>query len=148
VPVPFSAVLIANRGEIAIRIANACADLGVRSVGVFAEDDQHSLHTRQVDEAVALPGRGVPAYLDGAQLIAVAREQGCEAIHPGYGFLAENAEFAEQCEAAGLTLIGPGAETLRVSEGQVSHFPLRQVYRFICGKWQTWPSGYDFCRGT
>lgn len=113
-PVPFSAILIANRGEIAIRIANACADLGIRSVGVFAEDDQACLHTRLVDEAVALPGRGVPAYLDGAQLIAVAREQGCEAIHPGYGFLAENAEFAEQCEAAGLTLIGPGAETLRL----------------------------------
>lgn len=112
--VPFSAILIANRGEIAIRIANACADLGIRSVGVFAEDDQHSLHTRQVDAAVALPGRGVPAYLDGAQLIAVAREQGCEAIHPGYGFLAENAEFAEQCQMAGLTLIGPGAETLRL----------------------------------
>ena len=113
-PVPFSAILIANRGEIAIRIANACADLGIRSVGVFAEDDQASLHVRQVDEAVALPGRGVPAYLDGAQLIAVAREQGCEAIHPGYGFLAENAEFAEQCATAGLTLIGPGAETLRL----------------------------------
>ena len=112
--VPFSAILIANRGEIAIRIANACADLGIRSVGVFAEDDQASLHVRQVDEAVALPGRGVPAYLDGAQLIAVAREQGCEAIHPGYGFLAENAEFAEQCATAGLTLIGPGAETLRL----------------------------------
>jgi len=114
VSVPFSAILIANRGEIAIRIANACADLGIRSVGVFAEDDQHSLHTRQVDEAVALPGRGVPAYLDGTQLIAIAREQGCEAIHPGYGFLAENAEFAEQCAEAGLTLIGPGAETLRL----------------------------------
>ena len=112
--VPFSAILIANRGEIAIRIANACADLGIRSVGVFAEDDQASLHTRLVDEAVALPGRGVPAYLDGAQLIAVAREQGCEAIHPGYGFLAENAEFAEQCAEAGLTLIGPGAQTLRL----------------------------------
>ena len=113
-PVPFAAILIANRGEIAIRIANACADLGIRSVGVFAEDDQASLHTRLVDEAVALPGRGVPAYLDGAQLIAIAREQGCEAIHPGYGFLAENAEFAEQCVRAGLTLIGPGAETLRL----------------------------------
>ena len=113
-PVPFSAILIANRGEIAIRIANACADLGIRSVGVFAEDDQASLHVRQVDEAVALPGRGVPAYLDGAQLIAVAREQGCEAIHPGYGFLAENADFAEQCAEAGLTLIGPGAQTLRL----------------------------------
>ncbi len=113
-PVPFSAVLIANRGEIAIRIANACADLGIRSVGVYAQDDQASLHTRQVDEAVALAGRGVPAYLDGAQLITIANAQGCEAIHPGYGFLAENAEFADQCAEAGITLIGPGAETLRL----------------------------------
>lgn len=113
-PVPFSAVLIANRGEIAIRIANACADLGIRSVGVYAQDDQASLHTRQVDEAVALAGRGVPAYLDGAQLIAIARAQGCEAIHPGYGFLSENADFADRCAEAGITLIGPGADTLRL----------------------------------
>ena len=113
-PAPFAAILIANRGEIAIRIANACADLGIRSLGVFAEDDQASLHVRQVDEAVALPGRGVPAYLNGAQLIAIAREHGCEAIHPGYGFLAENVAFAEACAEAGLTLIGPGADTLRL----------------------------------
>ena len=114
VSVSFTAILIANRGEIAIRIASACADLGVRSVGVYAQDDAASLHARQADEAVALPGRGVPAYLDGVQLIAIAREQGCEAIHPGYGFLAENADFAEQCAEAGITLIGPGAETLRL----------------------------------
>lgn len=114
VSIPFTAILIANRGEIAIRIANACADLGIRSVGVFAEDDQASLHTRRVDQAVALPGRGVLAYLDGGELIAIAKAQGCEAIHPGYGFLAEKAGFAEACVAAGLTLIGPGADTLRL----------------------------------
>ena len=86
-PAPFAAILIANRGEIAIRIANACADLGIRSLGVFAEDDQASLHVRQVDEAVALPGRGVPAYLNGAQLIAVAVNMAVRRFIPVTGFL-------------------------------------------------------------
>ncbi|WJN60205.1 carboxyl transferase domain-containing protein [Pseudomonas sp. SO81] len=111
---PFSSLLIANRGEIAIRIAQACADLNIRSVAVFAEDDGASLHTRKADLAVALQGRGVPAYLDMEQLIAIAREQGCAAIHPGYGFLAENAEFARRCQAAGLTFIGPAPEVLKL----------------------------------
>ena len=94
---PFTSLLIANRGEIAIRIAQACADLGIRSVAVYAEDDGACLHTRKADLAVPLAGRGVPAYLDMQQLIAIARAQGCAAIHPGYGFLAENAEFARLC---------------------------------------------------
>jgi len=111
---PFPALLIANRGEIAIRIAQACADLGIRSVAVYAEDDSACLHTRKADQAVALAGRGPAAYLDMDQLIAIAREQGCTAIHPGYGFLAENAEFARRCQAAGLTFVGPTPETLQL----------------------------------
>ncbi|QTN47158.1 carbamoyl-phosphate synthase large subunit [Ectopseudomonas mendocina] len=111
---PFPALLIANRGEIAIRIAQACADLGIRSVAVYAEDDSACLHTRKADLAVALVGRGVAAYLDMDQLIGIAREQGCTAIHPGYGFLAENAEFARRCQEAGLTFIGPTPETLQL----------------------------------
>jgi acetyl/propionyl-CoA carboxylase alpha subunit len=111
---PFPALLIANRGEIAIRIAQACADLGIRSVAVFAEDDNACLHTRKADLAVALAGRGVAAYLDMDQLITIAREQGCTAIHPGYGFLAENAEFARRCQEAGLTFVGPTPETLQL----------------------------------
>nr|WP_218573209.1 carboxyl transferase domain-containing protein [Pseudomonas sp. L-22-4S-12] len=106
--------MIANRGEIAIRIARACADLQIRSVALFAEDDGASLHTRKADLAVPLRGRGVPAYLDMEQLIETARAQGCDAIHPGYGFLAENAEFARRCQAAGLTLIGPAPEVLEL----------------------------------
>ena len=109
---PFSSLLIANRGEIAIRIARACADLGIRTVAVFAEDDAACLHTRKADLAVALRGRGVAAYLDMDQLIALAREQQCEAIHPGYGFLAESAEFARRCVAGGLHFIGPSAQVL------------------------------------
>ncbi|AYC31443.1 carbamoyl-phosphate synthase large subunit [Pseudomonas cavernae] len=111
---PFSALLIANRGEIAIRIARACAELDIRSIAVYAEDDAASLHVRKTDQAVALKGRGVPAYLDMDQLIAIAREQGCDAIHPGYGFLAENAEFARRCAAAGLRFIGPAPEVLEL----------------------------------
>lgn len=111
---PFPALLIANRGEIAIRIAQACADLGIRSVAVYAEDDSACLHTRKADLAVALAGRGPAAYLDMDQLIAIAHEQGCAAIHPGYGFLAENAEFARRCQAAGLTFVGPTPETLQL----------------------------------
>lgn len=108
----FRSVLIANRGEIAIRIARACNELGMRSVAVFSEDDAASLHTRMVDEAVALTGHGVKAYLDGAQLIHVAKAHGCEAVHPGYGFLAENADFARECEQSGLVFIGPSPEVL------------------------------------
>ena len=111
---PFTALLIANRGEIAIRIARACADLEIRSVAVFAEDDDASLHTRKADLAVPLKGRGVPAYLDMDQLIAIAAAHGCDAIHPGYGFLAENAEFARRCQAAGITFIGPAPEVLEL----------------------------------
>ncbi|MBB2495315.1 acetyl-CoA carboxylase family protein [Aquipseudomonas ullengensis] len=111
---PFSALLIANRGEIAIRIARACDDLGIRSVAVFAEDDSASLHCRQANHAVPLKGRGVPAYLDMDQLIAIAHEQGCEAIHPGYGFLAENAEFARRCATANIRFIGPAPQVLEL----------------------------------
>ncbi|TWC36262.1 biotin-dependent enzyme [Pseudomonas sp. SJZ079] len=111
---PFSALLIANRGEIAIRIARAAAELGIRSVAVFAEDDAASLHVRKADRAVALKGRGVAAYLDMDQLIAIAQAEGCEAIHPGYGFLAEHAEFARRCQAAGIRFVGPSAEVLEL----------------------------------
>ncbi|MBI1250215.1 MAG: carbamoyl-phosphate synthase large subunit [Alphaproteobacteria bacterium] len=108
----FWSVLIANRGEIAVRIARACADEGLRSVAVFASDDQVSGHIWSCDDAAALSASGVRAYLDTEALIALAQKYGCEAIHPGYGFLSENAAFARACEAAGLVFIGPRPQTL------------------------------------
>src|SRR5437867_523540 len=105
-------LLVANRAEVAIRIARAAADLGIPTVGVFSEDDAGCLHVSHVDAARPLSGRGPRAYLDVEQLIAVARETGCDAVHPGYGFLSEQAGFARRCAEAGLTFVGPRPETL------------------------------------
>ncbi|MBB4819972.1 acetyl/propionyl-CoA carboxylase alpha subunit/acetyl-CoA carboxylase carboxyltransferase component [Pseudomonas alcaligenes] len=105
-------LLIANRGEIAIRIARAAAELGIPSVAVFAEDDAASLHLRKADQAVALKGRGAAAYLDMQQLLDAALANGCDAVHPGYGFLSENAAFARLCEGAGVRFIGPAPDAL------------------------------------
>ncbi|MFO7704261.1 MAG: biotin carboxylase N-terminal domain-containing protein, partial [Halopseudomonas sp.] len=110
----FKKILIANRGEIAIRLARAAAELDILSVAVFAEDDAQSLHVRKADQAVALRGRGASAYLDAAQLIRLATEQQCDAIHPGYGFLSENAGFARLCAVAGIRFIGPDAKVLEL----------------------------------
>ena len=109
-----SAVLIANRGEIAIRIARAAADLGLRSGAVYSGDDAACLHTRMADEAHPLTGTGPAAYLDIGQIVKTARDHGYDAVHPGYGFLSERAEFAEACAEAGLRFIGPDAGHLRL----------------------------------
>jgi acetyl/propionyl-CoA carboxylase alpha subunit/acetyl-CoA carboxylase carboxyltransferase component len=109
-----NSLLIANRGEIAIRIIRAAAEMGIRTVAVFPNDDSSSLHTRRADEARRLTGVGAAAYLDGEQIIAIAKESGCDAIHPGYGFLSENAGFAQRCATEGIKFIGPRAEILEL----------------------------------
>ena len=93
-----ASILIANRGEIAIRVARTAAELGIRTIGVYSQDDASSLHRAKVDEAVELPGQGPAAYLDVDAILATAKAHGAQAIHPGYGFLAENAGFAARCE--------------------------------------------------
>ena len=100
-------LLIANRGEIAVRIVRAAADMGLSTVAVYSEDDSRSLHLRVADECRPLPGQGAPAYLDASAVIAAATASGCDAVHPGYGFLAERGDFARMCAEAGLTFIGP-----------------------------------------
>jgi acetyl-CoA carboxylase biotin carboxylase subunit len=110
----FSKVLVANRGEIALRVVRALRDLGIPSVAVFSEVDRLSQHVRYADEAHYIgPADARQSYLNGERILEVAKACGADAIHPGYGFLAENADFAEACVAAGLTFIGPSPESIR-----------------------------------
>ena len=111
----FKKVLIANRGEIALRVIRACRELGIQTVAVYSEADRESLHVRFADDDVCIgPAPARDSYLKIPRIIAAAEIAGADAIHPGYGFLAENAEFAETCTASNITFIGPTAEQIRV----------------------------------
>jgi acetyl-CoA carboxylase, biotin carboxylase subunit len=110
----FKKVLIANRGEIALRIIRACQELGIRTVAVYSQADRESLHVRFADEEVCIgPAASSQSYLNIPRIMAAAEITGAEAIHPGYGFLAENADFSEICQRSGVTFIGPTPEQIR-----------------------------------
>jgi acetyl-CoA carboxylase biotin carboxylase subunit len=117
----FHKILIANRGEIAVRIIRACKEMGVRSVAVYSEADKTSMHTRLADESVCIgPAAGAQSYLNIAAIMAAAELTDAEAIHPGYGFLAENAEFADIVIESGLVWIGPTPESMRIMGDKVA----------------------------
>ena len=106
-------ILIANRGEIAIRIIRACREMGIETVAVYSEADREALHTQLADEAVCIgPAAAKDSYLNMEQIISATIVSGADAIHPGYGFLSENSRFAELCEACNITFIGPDSKTI------------------------------------
>lgn len=115
-----TSLLVANRGEIAVRILRTAHDLGLRTIAVYSEDDAASLHTHMATEAVVLRGEGAAAYLDGEQIIAAATAAGADSIHPGYGFLSEQAHFAAACAEAGIAFVGPGAGLLALLGDKVA----------------------------
>src|SRR5579864_4146286 len=107
-------ILIANRGEIAVRIVRTCRKMGIESVAVYSDADHDALHVRLADQAVAIgPADARESYLNIPSILAAARIGQADAIHPGYGFLAENADFASACEQAGIAFIGPASEVVR-----------------------------------
>ncbi|MBV9498706.1 MAG: ATP-grasp domain-containing protein, partial [Acidobacteriaceae bacterium] len=110
----FRKLLIANRGEIAIRVLCACKDLGIRTVAVYSEADRHALHVRFADEAICIgPAKSSLSYLNIPAVISAAEITNVDAVHPGYGFLSENADFAEVCDLSGIKFIGPKPEVIR-----------------------------------
>jgi acetyl-CoA carboxylase, biotin carboxylase subunit len=117
----FHKILIANRGEIAIRIIRACKEMGIKTVAVYSQADSQSLHVKLADESVCIgPAPSALSYLNINAIISAAELTDAEAIHPGYGFLSENANFAEVCEKCGITFIGPSAESMRIMGDKIS----------------------------
>ena len=109
----FKKILVANRGEIAVRIVRACSEMGIKSVAVYADADRHALHVKKADEAYNLGSDPVAGYLNAHNIVNVAVAAGCDALHPGYGFLSENPELAEICARRGIKFIGPNAKVIR-----------------------------------
>ena len=116
----FHKILIANRGEIAVRVIRACKELGIRTVAVYSEADRDNLHVKFADEAICIgPAKSKDSYLNASAIISAAEVTDAEAIHPGYGFLAENADFAEICENCGIKFIGPSSNSMRLMGNKI-----------------------------
>ncbi len=117
----FESVLIANRGEIAVRVITACQELGIRAVAVYSEVDRDALHVRLADAAYCIgPAAARASYLNSAAMVTAAQASGTQAIHPGYGFLSENADFADACVQAGIVFVGPPAGVIRLMGSKIA----------------------------
>ena len=125
----FQRVLIANRGEIAVRIMRACREMGIDTVTVYSTADADAIHVQLADQSVCIgPAKAADSYLNVDALLTVARDTGCDAIHPGYGFLSENAEFAQRCADQGLAFIGPSAQVIRTMGNKAAARALMQQH--------------------
>src|SRR5947209_16923027 len=123
----FRKILIANRGEIAVRIMATCREMGIRTVAVYSEADRHARHVREADEAYFIgPAPAAQSYLRIDTILDVAKKSSAEAIHPGYGFLSENADFVEACERDGIVFIGPPAAAMRLMGSKIAAKQLAQ----------------------
>ena len=120
-PIMFEKILIANRGEIALRIQRACREMGIKTVAVHSEADAEAKYVKLADESVCIgPAPSIHSYLHVPSIISAAEVTDAQAIHPGYGFLSESADFSERCEKSGFVFIGPRAETIRLMGDKVS----------------------------
>ena len=125
----FQRVLIANRGEIAVRILRACREIGVDAVTVYSAADADSLHVQLSPNAVCIgPAKAADSYLNVDALLTVAKETGCDAIHPGYGFLSENADFAQRCADLGIAVIGPSGAVIQAMGNKAAARELMQKH--------------------
>ena len=106
-------ILVANRGEIAVRIVRACAEMGIKSVAIYTDADRHALHVKKADEAYNVGPDPVGGYLNAHRIVNLAVATGCDALHPGYGFLSENPQLTEVCTRRGITYIGPTVDAIR-----------------------------------
>ena len=123
----FKRILIANRGEIAVRVFRACRELEIEPVVVYSQADREALHVQLAEQAYCIgPARSADSYLNVNAILTVAQAAGCDAIHPGYGFLSENADFADACEAAGITFIGPSGDVIRAMGNKAAARKLMQ----------------------
>ena len=129
----FDKILIANRGEIACRVINTCKTLGVKTVAVFSEADAQALHTQLADEAIYIgPAPTAESYLNWENILKAAKKTGAEAIHPGYGFLSENTDFAEACKKAGVVFIGPSATAIEMMGDKAKAKELMEKAKVPC----------------
>jgi acetyl-CoA/propionyl-CoA carboxylase len=127
-----TSVLIANRGEIALRVVRACRELGIRSIAIYSDEDVRAVHVKRADEAYYIgPAAPSQSYLNMAKIVEVAKAAGADAVHPGYGFLSENENFPEMCKKSGIIFIGPTSEAMEITGDKMKCKAVMKKHMFL-----------------